>query len=257
MGSRPRVVTLLYHEVVDDPSESGFQTPGALVYKHKTDYFLQNLDVVVRSGVRISTVKDIDFNSGGRYVMLTFDDGGKSAMRVAAELEERGWRGHFFITTNMIGSPRFCSADDVRDLHRRGHVIGSHSHTHPAVFRRLTEEEMLREWRTSCEALSAILQEPITTASVPGGDMNRVTAATAARAGIKYLFTSEPTVRPWRQGGVVCIGRMCPKRDTSLQTIDDYVHFRGLLKPLLIRRCKQIVKRLLGPIYHRRQRQPR
>ena len=212
--------------------------------------------MIVRSGVKISTLQDIDFSAGGRYVLLTFDDGGKSNMRVADELEKRGWRGYFFITTDVIGSPRFVSADDVRDLHRRGHVVGSHSHTHPAVFRRLTEEEMLREWRTSCETLSAILQEPITTASVPGGDMNPMTADTAAQAGIKYLFTSEPTVHPWRRSGIVCFGRMCPKRDTSLQAIDDYVHFRGLLKPLAIRRCKQTVKRLLGPIYYLRQKRP-
>ena len=53
MGSRPRVLTLLYHEVVDDPTESGFQTPGALVYKHQTRDFLQNLDVIVRSGANL------------------------------------------------------------------------------------------------------------------------------------------------------------------------------------------------------------
>ena len=117
--------------------------------------------------------------------MLTFDNGGKSAMRVAGYLEERGWRGHFFITTNMIGASRFVSADNLRDLRRRGHVVGSHSHTHPPVFRCLSEAEMLREWQTSCHTLSAILQEPIATASVPGGDMNRMTADTAARTGIQ------------------------------------------------------------------------
>ena len=257
MGSRPRVLTLLYHEVVDDPTESGFQTPGALVYKHQTRDFLQNLDVIVRSGARICTVDDIDFNSGGRCIMLTFDNGGKSAMRVAGYLEERGWRGHFFITTNMIGASRFVSADDLRDLRRRGHVVGSHSHTHPPVFRCLSEAEMLREWQTSCHTLSAILQEPIATASVPGGDMNRMTADTAARTGIQRLFTSEMTLRPWKQAGVTCFGRVYPRRDTSLQVIDDYVHFRGLLKPFLIRRCKQTVKTLLGPLYYRRQNRPR
>ena len=256
MRFRSRVLTLLYHEVVDDPADSGFQTPGAMSYKHETSYFLQNLDVIARSGVRISTVHDIDFNSGGQYVLLTFDDGGRSAMRTADYIEERGWRGHFFITTNMIGTAKFVSAENIRDLRRRGHVVGSHSHTHPAVFWSLSEEEMLCEWRTSCETLSAILQEPITTASVPGGDMNRMTAGTAAQTGIKWLFTSEPTVHPWKWDGVVCLGRFCPKRDTSLETIGDYVRFRGLLKPLLIRQCKQTVKRLLGPIYHHRQKRP-
>jgi peptidoglycan/xylan/chitin deacetylase (PgdA/CDA1 family) len=249
MDTRPQIATLLYHEVTDDPTESGFQNRSALPYKHKTDYFQQNLDVIAESDAPISTVNDVDFNSNGQYVMLTFDDGGKSAMRVADHLEERGWRGHFFITTEMIGSPRFVSADDLRDLRRRGHVVGSHSHTHPPVFWRLTEDEMLREWQTSCQALSAILQEPIIAASVPCGEMSRMTADTAAQAGIKYLFTSEPTVHPWKRHGLICLGRLCPKRDTSLRAISDYVHFRKLLKPMLIRWCKQTVKKLLGPFY--------
>jgi peptidoglycan/xylan/chitin deacetylase (PgdA/CDA1 family) len=249
MPSQPRVVTLLYHEVTDNPAESGFQNPGAFPYKHTTAYFLQNLDVIAQSGARISTVHDIDFNSGGDYVLLTFDDGGKSAMHIAGLLDERGWRGHFFIPTEMIGSPRFVTADDLRDLRRRGHVIGSHSHSHPPVFWNLTEEEMLREWKTSCQTLSAILQEPITAASVPCGEMNRMTADTVARAGVKYLFTSEPTVHPWKLAGITCFGRFCPKRDTSLRPIGNYVRFRGLLKPRLIRWCKQTVKRLLGSLY--------
>jgi peptidoglycan/xylan/chitin deacetylase (PgdA/CDA1 family) len=250
MRSRSRAVTLLYHEVIDDPAESGFQTPGALPYKHPAGYFLQNLDVIARTGVCISSVRDVDFDSCGRYVLLTFDDGGKSAMRTADYIENHGWKGHFFVTTGMIGSPCFVSAENIRDLRRRGHVVGSHSHTHPSVCWRLTEEEMLREWRTSCQTLSAILGEPITVASVPGGDMNRVTVSTAAQAGIKFLFTSEPTSRPWVQHGVVCFGRLCPKRDTPLRAIERYVQFRGLAKPSLVRLCKQTVKRLLGPAFH-------
>ena len=65
------------------------------------------------------------------------------------------------------------------------------------------------------------------------------------------------TLRPWKQAGVTCFGRVYPRRDTSLQVIDNYVHFRGLLKPFLIRRCKQTVKTLLGPLYYRRQNRPR
>jgi hypothetical protein len=247
--SRLRVLTLLYHDVVDNPVESGFQAHAALPYKLGTADFRRHLDTIAALGVRVSSVYDIDFNSDGQYVMLTFDDGGAAAMRTADYLEDRGWRGHFFIITARIGSAGFASAENLRDLRRRGHIVGSHSHTHPAVCWRLTAEEMLREWRTSCSELSAILQEPITTASVPGGEMNRTTADTAAQAGIEYLFTSEPTPCPWRRPGILCIGRICPKQDTGLRTIEGYVQFRGLLKPLLIRRCKQAVKRLLGLTY--------
>ena len=35
--------------------------------------------------------------------MLTFDDGGPSALDAAGELAHRAWRGHFFIVTSLVG----------------------------------------------------------------------------------------------------------------------------------------------------------
>ena len=64
--------------------------------------------------------------------LITFDDGGVSALQTTADLLEKyGWRGVFFVTTDRIGTPTFLNADHVRELHRRGHVIGSHSCSHP------------------------------------------------------------------------------------------------------------------------------
>ena len=54
-----------------------------------------------------ATIFEMLASSQERHVLLTFDDGGKSAVRIADLLEEQGWRGHFFITTAMIGEPGF------------------------------------------------------------------------------------------------------------------------------------------------------
>jgi hypothetical protein len=108
---------------------------------------------------------------------------------------------------------------------------------------------MLTEWETSCSILFGILGEPVLTASIPGGDRKRGTVATAAKAGIKYLFTSEPTLRPWREAGVTCFGRVCLKRETPLAAVERFAGFRGFASQLAIRRCKQLVKRLIGPLY--------
>ena len=50
--------------------------------------------------------------------LLTFDDGGASALRIAEMLARYGWKGHFFITVNRIDSPAFVTSDDIRALSR-------------------------------------------------------------------------------------------------------------------------------------------
>lgn len=65
-------------------------------------------------------------------VTLTFDDGLKDHLRVAAPLlEQHGWRGVFNIVTSTVGmDERHLTWEEVRELVRRGHEITSHTVTH-------------------------------------------------------------------------------------------------------------------------------
>ena len=87
---------------------------------------------------------------------------------IADLLEARGWRGHFFITTDRIGTPGFLTRGAVRELHRRGHIVGSHSGSHPTRMAALTRAELDREWRTSIARLSELLGERVKVASRAG-----------------------------------------------------------------------------------------
>ena len=100
---------------------------------------------------------------------MTFDDGGRSAPEIAGALQALGWRGHFFVTTGMIGRPGFVGADEIRELRDRGHLVGSHSHSHPTLMGKLEPDEIEDEWRRSMEVLGGILGEAPSHASVPGG----------------------------------------------------------------------------------------
>ena len=75
-------------------------------------------------------------------VFLTFDDGVRSHLRVAApELERRGWRGLFCIVTDWIGKDEHkLTWDDVRELVGRGHEIAVHTKSHPNL-RALAEKD--------------------------------------------------------------------------------------------------------------------
>lgn len=249
MQARAQIATFLYHDAADDPTESGFQRRAALPYKHTRQAFVENLDRIAAAGHQIGLATELDFSQPGRHILLTFDDGGRSACFEADELERRGWRGHFFVTTNRIGTPTFLTTSQMLDLHQRGHLVGSHSHTHPDIFRAQRPAEMIQEWQQSCRIIEDAIGAPCVVASVPGGDISAEVLKTAGTAGLQMLFTSEPWLVPRRVGDCWVLGRACPKNSTPLRTIEHLARFRGWQQLWLERRMKVAARRCVSPLY--------
>jgi peptidoglycan/xylan/chitin deacetylase (PgdA/CDA1 family) len=194
-----KAISIGYHDVVDDgqrPPNDGSRHSGR--YKLDQGHFRAHMDSIWRCADH-SSVRVIDRARRWRGevpLFLTFDDGAVSSYTcVAGELEKRGWRGHFFVTTDWTGRPGFLDSRQIRELHARGHVIGSHSCSHPARMSKLSWAELLKEWKESCAMLSDIVQEPVVTASVADGYYSRKVGKAAAAAGIQVLFTSEPSAK--------------------------------------------------------------
>ena len=98
---------------------------------------------------KVATYKD------GKEAALsfTFDDGASDQLTLAIpQLEERGWRGTFYIIGSFIPEEgKAFTWDVIRELAGRGHEIGSHTMTH----RNLVEipyEEAVREVK-DCDSL--------------------------------------------------------------------------------------------------------
>ncbi len=258
-----RIIALEYHDVVRDGefASSGFSDPGADSYKLTTTNFDAHLAAVARTDTRagltgleaLSPPSD-GANPGAARVLLTFDDGGRSALtEIAPRLEALGWRGHFFMTTARIGSAGFLDAGALRELHARGHVIGSHSHSHPVRMSACSLDALRREWGESVGLLSDILGSPVPVASVPGGYFSRVVAETAAEAGVTLLFTSEPTSRPMRVGSCTVLGRYTLRRDDPGSRAADLVaaSHRARVQQWSIWNAKKVLKALGGASYLR------
>ena len=205
-------IVLLYHDVVarEHDNASGIPGAGAARYKLTPDEFRSHVDAVAAAVKEPPLILPELLPTSGADSgwMLTFDDGGVSALTPTADiLENKGWRGHFFITTDFIDTPSFLSRQQIRELRQRGHVIGSHSCSHPERMSFCSWEQIVREWRQSRAVLEDILGESVTTASVPGGFYSRAVALAAAEAGLKFLFNSEPTTSQRTIGGCVVLGR--------------------------------------------------
>lgn len=209
---RMKAISIMYHDVVQRSlaDASGFPGADAALYKLEPEQFNEHLSAIAEA-IKSAPASIFDILGGPGLetpFMLTFDDGGASAWtHIADALERHGWRGHFFITTGYIGTKSFMSREQILDLHNKGHIIGSHSATHPARLSHCSREEILREWQESVDALCDILGERVRVASVPGGFYSRGVAEAAALAGIEALFTSEPTIRCQRVGSCLVLGR--------------------------------------------------
>lgn len=249
------LLSLLYHDVyVDSPEESGFEGSAAQRYKLPLTDFEGQIrrlgEVLDDPPVLVTGPRDLA--ARGIPVALTVDDGGLSYHSLVAQrLEARGWRGHCFVTTGWIGQRGFLHKHHLRELHARGHVIGSHSVTHPGRFAACAPEEMLREWRESRATLQDILGAEVITASVPGGYFSVRVAHAAAAAGLTALFTSEPEIRVHEIGGCAVLGRFAIRRGNSL----DYPAKLAARAPgarsgaWLAWNGKKALKALLGPGY--------
>lgn len=236
--ARGAATVLMLHDVLPDGrplGESGFTGPGPDRYKIRQPL----LEAIVRRARAAGTI-------------LTFDDGGRSALDVVAPvLAEHGLRGEFFIATARLGTPGFLDPKGVGELAAAGHVIGSHSHTHPEVMSALSDEQILAEWRTSIAVLEDATGRPVDHASVPNGFLNRAVMAAAQEAGIRTLYTSAPTRRRRAFGPMDVVGRF------SVLAVDNPRWANALASGALLPRLRQqarwnalaLSKKILGARY--------
>ena len=237
MAPAGRTVLMLHDVLPDDRplGESGFTGPGPDRYKIRQQLFEAMAGRVRAAGT-----------------ILTFDDGGRSALDVVAPvLAEHSLRGEFFIATARLGTPGFLDRKGVGELAAAGHIVGSHSHTHPEVMTELSDEEIRAEWRMSISLLEDATGQPVESASVPNGFTNRAVLAAARESGIRTLYTSTPTRRRRTYGTMDVVGRF------AVLAVDSPGSAVALASGALAPRLKQqarwnalaLSKKLLGSRY--------
>ncbi len=254
--SAPRLATLMYHDVAGpDGRAGGFDSAGANVYTVAMAEFERQLDGIASSVD--SPPRRIDGDIGDRSAngawALTFDDGGASAAEVGERLAARGWSAHFFVIADKIGQPGFLGWEGVRALAAQGHVIGSHSCSHPARMTDLPPARLREEWSRSVGLLSDALGEPVRTASVPGGFYSDAVGGAAAGAGIRTLFTSEPRRSIGWVDGCAVAGRFAVRGSTATSRV--VAAAAGSWRPWITQRVgwelRGVAKRIAGTRYER------
>lgn len=268
-----RAISLLFHDVyASDPAESGFVSAAANRYKLPLAAFDAQLahiaslrrdapvaadsaDLIAdaaRKGYE-ATLAELAWSGGSHPpYTITFDDGGVSYYTLVADrLEARGWRGACFVPTDFIGTRGFVDVRQIRELDARGHVIGTHSSSHPPRFSALPYEAMVREWRDSRARLEDIVGHAVRAASVPGGYFSAAVARAAGNAGLSALYTSEPITAVQRATAPALLGRFTVRHgdaaDAGMRFLAPAPWARAAA--WLGWNAKGLIKPILGPAY--------
>jgi peptidoglycan/xylan/chitin deacetylase (PgdA/CDA1 family) len=238
--------TLLFHEILKDGIDnSGFQRSSAKSYKHDINLFKQYLELIQSSNRSVVLPRQNYSNE----IILTFDDGGISNVLASDLLDKQGYKGLFFISTKFIDQPFFLRRQDIKLLRKNGHMIGSHSHSHPNIFRELSRSKMLQEWRDSKIILEDLLGEQITSCSIPGGDSSPMVYETAHECGYSNIFDSEPILGFRNFEDARIYGRFCPKNSVPAIKVEKWLSSEGIMRELLLRKLKNLLKKGASPLY--------
>jgi hypothetical protein len=110
---------------------------------------------------------------------------------------------------------------------------------------------MTAEWADSRAGLEDLLGHSVTVASLPGGYLSRRVTATAADAGLRVLFTSEPNPVPRHAGECTLVGRFAIRRGYSAEFIRDLakLSWPAVWRERGVWQAKKIIKPLLGSVY--------
>ncbi len=131
--------------------------------------------------------------TSNRLILFTFDDGPdrRTTPRLLRYLDEADVRAVFFVTTNKVTEPGArarAQAELLREIVRRGHMVGNHTHEHRAL-PLIDTPAVLAEIDRAQETIEAILGERPYLLRPPGGTRSpRVDRLIAERGYTQVLW---------------------------------------------------------------------
>jgi peptidoglycan/xylan/chitin deacetylase (PgdA/CDA1 family) len=178
--------------------------------------------------------------TGGRDVLITFDDGYQDVLDAFDILKEREIRALVFPVSSLIGAANnwdkdrnipnlpLLTGDQLKFLEDNGWMVGSHTHTHPDL-RSLDDSAVIREILQSISVLKSLGLRCAMALAYPYGFHNDRIAVLAMKAGLSCAFTTK--------AGFIT-------EHTGPMTIPRIEVYRGELG-------NPLVNKVLGPIHSR------
>lgn len=191
-------IMLMYHAITQDEATPAW--PWAVSMRR----FRSQLDFLAAEGYTTTTMGELITAPAGawpaRTAVITFDDGYADNLAAVDELERRGMRASWFIVTGSIGEipqwpadgrprGRMLDAAELREMHRGGMEVGSHTVTHVRL-PEVDDARLARELNDSKHTLEDMLGTEITSFAYPYGAWDERCARAVARAGYTGACTT-------------------------------------------------------------------
>ncbi len=195
----------------------------------------------------------IDVQLQRNLICITFDDGYSSNYENCLPvLIKNGLKATFYITTGWIDSEVGFSTQQIEDLAKKNMQIGSHTVNH-VFLPNVSEQEAYAELTDSKKRLEEIINDEVTSLSLPGGRNKKKIIEIAQEIGYKSICTSEYTMNTFESDSF-SLGRIPIKKTFSLELFQKIV--TGDLTTWHSLKVKQdikfIIQKILGnKLYHK------
>jgi len=184
---------LLYHNIA--PTLAPY---GSIV---SPDTFRKHIRFIKSKGLKILPPDDFFESTSG--ILITFDDGFLELYKYAFPiLKEEGVTALIFVVSGYAGKRNYwditlgksfthLSWDNIREMHKYGITIGSHSHLHPD-YSRISGGLVERDLRESYDRISEEIGERVEYFSYPFGRAKKEDWRIVGEVGFRKAFTSIP-----------------------------------------------------------------
>ncbi len=192
--AKDRATILMYHSVGN--RQDFFSTVSREAFQKQMAYLAGKKYSVIPLAELVRRLR-VHEPLGGSTA-LTFDDGYQdNYTTVFPLLKQYNFPATIFVTTGLIGTPGYCSAEELREMHDSGLVaIEPHTLTHPKLAK-LSRADAEREIRDSREKLRAISGTAPSLFAYPYGSFSEETTSVVRELGFAGAVTvKEGTVGP-------------------------------------------------------------
>ena len=233
----------MYHDVFFD-SPAPFIPHSSAMYHISKQSFIQHLATIKKSTLNVLTVSELLDNNDKNSISISFDDGWEGAFNIAMPiLKEFGYRCTYFITKDFIGREGFVDEKMIIMATEAGMEIGVHGTTH-CMLSNCSNDEIIWEFTNCKQYLESITGQKVVSASMPGGDWNKIIASCAKKAGLKLLCSSKLGLNG-PSTNLFNLKRIPIKGSTSNSDLERYCQ-QNVSKELMKSALYQLPKRILG-----------
>lgn len=196
----------MYHEIYRIEERDRLRGLTNPAYNTELNVFSNQMSWLRSNDIKTLTIDELSskhFKPDQKVICLTFDDGWLgNYLYVYPILREYGFKGTFFVATELISKPFYMTWDHLKEMAVNGMSIQSHTVNHRPLAH-MGGERVLFELSESKRVIEERLGQQVRHLSLPHGSKNGMTWPIAKGIGYKSICTSDvgfqtpENIGPW------------------------------------------------------------